>query len=63
MSVGAGGNIQAHAAAGVQAVRECSNHNQRDRASAQDQKGRFDLSGLGVDEGKVPQIWKAVLAV
>lgn len=24
-------------------------------------KMQFDLSGLGVDEGKVPQIWKAVL--
>jgi transposase-like protein len=25
-------------------------------------KRQFDISGLGVDEGKVPQIWKAVLA-
>ena len=25
-------------------------------------KRQFDISGLGVDEGKVPQIWEAVLA-
>ena len=24
-------------------------------------KGQFDISRLGVEEGKVPQIWKAVL--
>jgi transposase-like protein len=24
-------------------------------------KGQFDISGLGVDGGKVPQIWEAVL--
>ena len=24
-------------------------------------KRQFDISGLGVDEGKVPQIWEAVL--
>ena len=26
-------------------------------------KGQFDISGLGVDEGEDPQIWKVVLAV
>ena len=25
-------------------------------------KGQFDISGLGVDKGKVPQVWEAVLA-
>jgi transposase-like protein len=25
-------------------------------------KGQFDISGLGVDKGKVPQAWEAVLA-
>ena len=24
-------------------------------------KGQFDISGLGIDEGKIPQVWKAVL--
>ena len=25
-------------------------------------KVQFDISGMGVDEGQVPQIWEAVLA-